>query len=161
MKKFHIKTKDELQKKVWLKPKGYEGDLAFLCTQALKNESTTAVVDSRAIVTDPNGNAIGRSDERGLAYEIRQDELEKKVIGIIVNHTFDWKGDALVDASKGKPLAFSKENLENFLLQYGGEELEIEGEELTIMAWLKNSIDNPENFINGDTENLSPTSPKK
>lgn len=160
MARFVVKNKDELQKKEWFHPPGDPG-IQFYCSQALSNEVIKITDKAKTVALDSEGNAIIISSDKKtkeIAETRSNTETLNGIIEMLQNHVHDWKGNDLVDTS-GKPLKFSPENLENFLLMYGGEKVILEdGEESSIIVWLQDTVTDSNSFIKGDLKNSRATS---
>jgi hypothetical protein len=153
---FVIKDNDSLQKKKWFALPGNPG-IQFYCSQALRRETVEALDKAKVPLFDKDGNVASIKDRR-IAESLNNTALYDGVIDILLNHVHDWKGDAFQD-EKNKTLKFSEENFKNFILQHGDTDIKLEDNETTtITAWLKDTVDDGNNFIQGDLKNSRATS---
>ena len=147
-----VKTSDELKLKKWISPPGEPG-MSFCCSQILRHERLKHLDAARVTVLNEDGDAIEKSD--GSTVERYTNEsLYNGTKEILMSHIFDWKGDDLIDTN-GKPVKFSKENLEAFIDGCGAEKITLEdGTETDLMSWLSRTMGDPNSFIDGDVKNL-------
>lgn len=142
----------EGEKGKWFKVPGFQ-DTYLRLTQMLRHEH-------RKIVQKASFKKVDHKT-RQMVDDINVEIVDKEYDRSYVSHIHEWKGVyAKRKNEKGEsyrvPLEFSTENVEKIINVWASKKIGTDdnGDDLTFINWLKNTLSDPESFVTDDTENL-------